>query len=248
MPSWPVRRPEYGCSTIARSTASRSMAGGSSGARSSTATSSRSAATRCSSWTLCPHPQSRRRASAASLAILRPDGRRHDRGPVAQGRHGQDHDRPHLGRRARRVGLDVLADRPRPAGQPVGLLRRPAGRRADRRRRAGGRREGQGGAYDGGIVPATLNLAEVERSLCGRWAAARAQEGAQGRPQAARRGPDRLPAGARPADRQRARRGRLGDRLLRGAVLRAAGRQRRARGDRAGARVLQRRPARSSAC
>ena len=71
---------------------------------------------------------------------------------------------------------------------------------------------------------------------------ARAQEGAQGRPQAARRDPDRLPAGARPADGQRPRRGRLGADLLRGAVLRAAGRQRRARGDRAGARVLQPRP------
>ena len=45
----------------------------------------------------------------------------------------------------RRVGLDVLAHRPRPAGQPVGLLRRPAGRVPDDRRRARGRRQGEGG-------------------------------------------------------------------------------------------------------
>ena len=68
---------------------------------------------------------------------------------------------------------------------------------------------------------------------------ARPAQGAQGRPQGARPRADRLPAGARPADDQRPRRRRLGARVLRGAVLRAAGRRGRARGRRAGEGVLQ---------
>ena len=68
----------------------------------------------------------------------------------------------------RRVGLEVAGGRPRSAGQPVGLLRRPAGRRAEHRRRAGRRREGQGGDLRRRHHPRDPDLAEVERSLSGK--------------------------------------------------------------------------------
>ena len=82
----------------------------------------------------------------------------------------------------RRVGLDVLADRPRPAGQPVGLLRRPAGRRAERSPTSSSGDAKAKEAIHSGIIPV---LAEPGR---GRTRAERAsgprgrtQEGAQGR-------------------------------------------------------------------
>ena len=178
----------------------------------------------------------------ATSVSWRPDGR-HDRGPVAQGRHGQDHDRPHPGRRAPARRAGGAGRRSRPAGQPVGLLRRPARRLAERRRRPRPATPRSRTRPTTGSSPSTLNLAEVERALSGKMGREvvlkKALKDAR---KTLRRDPDRLPAGARPADRQRARRRRLGADLLRGAVLRAAGRQRRARGDRAGPRVLQRRP------
>ena len=149
----------------------------------------------------------------------------------------------------RRIGLDVLRRRPRPAGQPVGLLRRAARRVPDDRRRAQRRRQGQGGRArrdhprdaEPGRGRARRCRGKMGRELV-------LAQGAQGAAQAARRDPDRLPAGARPADDQRARRRRLGADLLRGAVLRAPGRQRRARRHRAGARSTTTPTSSASAC
>ena len=57
--------------------------------------------------------------------------------------------------------------RPRPAGQPVGLLRhRPRGR-ADDRRRAVGRVTATEAIHDD-IIPANLSLAEAELQLAGK--------------------------------------------------------------------------------
>ena len=198
----------------------------------------------------CPRRRSGRRrrvgtrgsAGAARRSLVSCLDGRDDRGPVAQGRHGQDHRGPHAGRRLPADRARRPLRRPRSAGQPVGLLRRARRRDADGRRRALGRRQGQGGDarrdHPRDADPGR-GRARAERQDGPR---ARPAQGAQGRAQAARPHPDRLPAGARPADDQRARRRRLGADLLRGAVLRAAGRQRGARGDRAGEGVLQRRP------
>ena len=81
-------------------------------------------------------------SSAAPSALSCARHGRDDRRPVAEGRHGQDHHGAHAGGRLPPHRAGRARHRPRPAGQPVGLLRRRPRRRADDRRRA--RRPGQG--------------------------------------------------------------------------------------------------------
>ena len=133
----------------------------------------------------------------------RPHGR-DDRRPLAQGRDGQDDDRAHARRRVPAPRPGRARRRPRSAGQPVGLLRRAAGRHADGRRRARGEAKAEGGR------PRRRHPRDADprrgRALAVRQDGPRAgaAQGAQGRAQAARRHPHRLPARARPADRSTA--------------------------------------------
>ena len=186
-------------------------------------------------------PSSRPRSPGARYRGA-PHGR-DDRGPVAQGRHGQDHHGAHAGRRA--------AARSGSTCSPSTSTRRATCRTTSTSRRT--RRPTVADVLRGDAKAqgrrARRDRPRVADPRRGRALAvgqdgprARAAQGAQGRAQAARRDPDRLPAGARPADHQRPRRRRLGADLLRGAVLRAAGRRGRARGHRAGQGVLQPRP------
>ena len=83
----------------------------------------------------------------------------------------------------RRLGPRRARGRPRPAGQPVGLLRRPAGRVADRRRRP--RRQGEGQGGDPRRRHARLADPRRGRALAERQDGPRARpaQGAQGRAQ-----------------------------------------------------------------
>ena len=97
--------------------------------------------------------------------------------------------------------------RPRPAGQPVRLPRRRPGRRPRRSATCSpaGRRPQE--AVHDGIIPANLGLAEAELILGGKMGRELALKRALGELQGRlRHDPDRLPAVARAADRQRARR------------------------------------------
>jgi predicted component of type VI protein secretion system len=109
-------------------------------------------------------PAARRRVTLAKVSAFHG---RDDRGPVPQGRDGQDDYGADPRRRAPARRALRPHHRPRPAGQPVGLLRRARGRLADRRRRALGRRQASEAVHDG-IIPATPILAEVERSMSGK--------------------------------------------------------------------------------
>ena len=236
------------CSTTARSTASTSTAAAWSGARWRTATRSSSGATRSASWT----PPSVGRAGARGGA------RRHgrvasgpSRRPLSCARPWPRRSRSCRSRAARarpppserstdvlrRIGLDVLAVDLDPQGNLSDYFDVPPDAtptiadvlRGDAKAKAADARRDRAGLADprrGGA-----------RRCRARWAAssccARRSRTPRKQP---RHHPHRLPAGARPADDQRPGRRRLGADLLRGAVLRAAGRRGRARGHRAGAR------------
>ena len=90
-----------------------------------------------------------------------------DRGSLAEGRHREDHAGALADRRLRRLGLDVLGDRRRPAGKPLRLLRHRPDRRADARRRppgpgAGRRRRPR--ASDPGQPPPRRGRAHARRA------------------------------------------------------------------------------------
>ena len=113
----------------------------------------------------------------------------------------------------RRVGLRRARRRPRPAGQPVGLLRRrPPDAAPDDRRRAARATPRPPRRVHDGIIPANARSSPRRALAVGQdGPRAGAAEGAQGRRATSYDVIlDRLPAGARPADRQRARRRRLG--------------------------------------
>ncbi|CAA9476974.1 MAG: ParA-like protein, partial [uncultured Solirubrobacteraceae bacterium] len=165
-------------------------------------------------------------------------GRDH-RDPLPEGRHRQDDVGPHPHRRPASCRPPRARGGPRPAGQPVGLLRRRSGGHADGRRRAGGPREGQGGH------PRRRHPGEPVAGRGG--AGARGQDGpgahaqarAQGRQEELRRHLPRLPAHAGPVDRQRAGLRGLRDAHRRGPVLRDAGRRAGARGHRSRQRLVE---------
>ena len=142
----------------------------------------------------------------------------------------------------RRIGLDVLCVDLDPQGNLSDYFDVPADATPTVADVLSGDAKAKAATHDG-IIPATPILAEVERGLSGKigreLVLRKALKDARKQHDIIL---DRLPAGARPADDQRARRRRLGADLLRGAVLRAPGRQRRARGGRPGEGVLQRRP------
>ena len=164
-----------------------------------------------------------------------------DRSPLAEGRHRQDDGGPDADGHLPATRPRDARGGPRPAGQPVRLLRRPARRRAHDRRRAHRAAPQASEAITGDVIPANLQLAEAELALSGQdGARADAQaRPARPRPRVRRRDPARLPALAGAAHRQRAggRRPRAPHR--RGPVLRHAGSRAGARGDRAGARQPQ---------
>ena len=157
---------------------------------------------------------------------------------------GKTTDRAHARRRLPPRRAQRARHRPRPAGQPVATTStsRPTPRRRSPTCSRAGPRPPRP-SHDG-IIPANLVLAEAELALAGQDGprADAAQGAASDVARRLRRHPHRLPAGARPADRQRARRRRLRADQRRGAVLRAAGRRAGARGHRAGARRPQPRP------
>ena len=93
------------------------------------------------------------------------------------------------------------------------------------------------------MIPANLGLAEAELVLSGKMGRELTLQARAARvAQAVRPGPDRLPAGARPADRERARRLDARARERGGRVLLAPGRRAGARGDAARAREPERGP------
>ena len=102
------------------------------GRRSTTATRSPSAATRSTSSTpppsarAAPPPRPPSASSPGLLATVSAPHGRDDRGALPQGRDRKDHDGADPGRRAAARRAVGARHRPRPAGQPVGLLRRPA--------------------------------------------------------------------------------------------------------------------------
>src|SRR3954467_3547473 len=110
------------------------------------------------------------------------DGRRQDWGPVAHRGDGPDHHPPPPRRRApgktttvrtladvlRRVGLDVLAIDLDPQGNLSDYFDVPADASPSIGDVLTGDAKVKDASYDGGVVPATLNLAEVERSLSGK--------------------------------------------------------------------------------
>ena len=252
------------CSTTAASTACSSTASASSGARWRTATRSSSAATGCTSST-CAVRRRRRRATAhrprrgreaegrrsrrAARIVRARDGGQTIAVLSQKGGTGKTTTVRTLADVFRRVGLRRARRRPRPAGQPLGLLRRPdPDAIADDRRRAARAARRPPRRSTTAIIPANLGLAEAELVLAGKMG----RELTLRRALRERRAttttcPDRLPAGARPADRQRARRRRLRAAERRGAVLRAAGRRAGARGHRARAREPQPGPRAGSA-
>ena len=90
-------------------------------------------------------------------------------------------------------------------------------------------------AIHDGVLPANLGLAEAELVLAGKMGRELTLKRALARPPPPLRpDPDRLPAGARAPDRERARGRRPRADLDRGRVLLAPGRRAGARGDRAG--------------
>ena len=110
-------------------------------------------------------------ADAPTLAKPAATMARDDRSPLAEGRHRQDDDGPDPDRRLPARSASSTGRRPRPAGQPVRLLRRPAGRRADDRRRPHRAAPRPTTRSHDDVIPANLQLAEAELALSGRWAA-----------------------------------------------------------------------------
>ena len=104
----------------------------------------------------------------------------------------------------RRIGLDVLAVDLDPQGNLSDYFDVAAGRDADDRRRPRRATPRPKAAVHDGIIPATPILAEAERALAGKMGRELVlRKALKDVAQEPRRHPDRLPAGARPAHRQR---------------------------------------------
>jgi hypothetical protein len=154
--------------------------------------------------------------------------------PLAEGRHGKDDDRADARGRLPPQRPRGALRRPRPAGQPVRLLRRARGRVADDRRRAG--------RADAGLGCGLRRRAAGQPGIGRSRAGARRQDGpradAQARPARGqariRPGAGGLPAVARAADGKRAGGRRSGADHERGGVLLPAGGGAGARGGGAG--------------
>ena len=126
--------------------------------------------------------------SKPAVAIVLGRHGRHDRGPVAQGRHGQDHHRPHADRRvpARRASTSSRSTSTRRATCRTTSTSRPTRRR--RRRRAVRRRQGSRAPSHDGIVPGDADPGRGRALAVGQdGPRADPAQGAQGRAQGPRR-------------------------------------------------------------
>ena len=165
-----------------------------------------------------------------------------DRSPLPKGRHREDDRGAHADRRFRRLGLNVLAVDLDPQGNLSDYLDVDPEASPTIGDVLSGRAK-SGEAIHDGIIPANLGLAEAELMLGGKMGRELTLKKALREVERGLRpDPDRLPAGARTADRQRAR-GRPTTRCSRPRpVLRAPGSRAGARGDRTGPREPQPRP------
>ena len=215
---WSCARPTASaCSTTARSTACSSTASASSGAARATATRSSSAATGSASSTRAtvappatPATGRRRRVSGRALSVSARAMAETIAVLSLKGGTGKTTTVRTLADVLRPRGLRVLAVDLDPQGNLSDYFDVPPDADADVADVLTGRREGRRGGARRRRPREPRRLAEVERSLSGKMGRELAlRKRARGRRRRLRRGPHRLPAGARAADRQRARRRRL---------------------------------------
>ena len=204
---------------------------------------------RCSSAGLTASRRAGRVVSRLRMRVVSRPMPRHDRRALPEGRHRQDDHGAHARRRAAAGAASARwrSTSTRRATCPTTSTCRPT---PSRRSATSCRRERAADeAIHDDLIPANLSLAEAELMLGGKMGRELTLRRALATVRRRLRGDaDRLPALARTADGQRARRRRLRAHHRRGPVLRAAGGRAGDRGDRPRAREPQPGRSRCSAC